>query len=171
VRVLYIVRGRVFQSVLCIVFCILSMSTGIHPTTLPRLRSRKQNTELNAQPQRWTKFTYTVKETRYITKLFKKFDIRVAFTTKNNIRHLLHNSQKEKHTTHITNVVYTLSLTSALDGVDDQRHAPAALPSGKIRYPLYSRLGWPQCRSGQVRKISPHRDSVPGPSSPTAFCE
>jgi hypothetical protein len=31
----------------------------------------------------------------------------------------------------------TLSLTLALDGVDDQRHAPAALPSGKeTRYPL-----------------------------------
>ena len=31
----------------------------------------------------------------------------------------------------------TLSLTSALDGVDVQRHDPAALPPGKIRYPLY----------------------------------
>ena len=32
---------------------------------------------------------------------------------------------------------YTLSLTSALDGVGGQRHAPAALPPGKTRYPLY----------------------------------
>ena len=30
----------------------------------------------------------------------------------------------------------TLSLTSALDGVGGQRHAPAALPPGKTRYPL-----------------------------------
>ena len=30
------------------------------------------------------------------------------------------------------------------------RHAPAALPPGKIRYPLYRRLGGPQGRSGQV---------------------
>jgi hypothetical protein len=29
------------------------------------------------------------------------------------------------------------------------------LTSGKIRYPLYRRLGGPQGRSGQVRKISP----------------
>jgi hypothetical protein len=29
----------------------------------------------------------------------------------------------------------TLSLTSALDGVGYQRHAPAALPPGKTRYP------------------------------------
>jgi hypothetical protein len=49
----------------------------------------------------------------------------------------------------------TLSLTSALDGVGYQRHAPAALPPGKTRYPLYRRLGGPQRRSGQVCKISP----------------
>ena len=28
-----------------------------------------------------------------------------------------------------------------MGGVDDQRHAPAALPPGKTRYPLYRRLG------------------------------
>ena len=38
--------------------------------------------------------------------------------------------------------------------VGDQRHAPAALPPGKTRYPLYRRLGGPQGRSGRVRKIS-----------------
>jgi hypothetical protein len=36
----------------------------------------------------------------------------------------------------------TFSLISALNGVDGQRHAPAALPPGKIRYALYRRLGW-----------------------------
>jgi hypothetical protein len=40
-------------------------------------------------------------------------------------------------------------------GVGGQRHAPAALPPGKTRYPWYRRLGGPQSRSGQVRKISP----------------
>ena len=40
-------------------------------------------------------------------------------------------------------------------GVGGQRHTPAALPPGKIRYPLYRRLGGPQGRSGRVRKISP----------------
>ena len=49
----------------------------------------------------------------------------------------------------------TLSLPSALDGVGGQRHAPAALPPGKTRHPLYRRLGGPQGRYGQVRKISP----------------
>ena len=36
-----------------------------------------------------------------------------------------------------------------------QHHGSAALPPGKTRYPLYRRLGGPQCRSGPVRKISP----------------
>jgi hypothetical protein len=49
----------------------------------------------------------------------------------------------------------TLSLTSALDGVGGQRHAPAALLPGKARYPLYGRLGEPQGRPERVRKISP----------------
>jgi hypothetical protein len=49
----------------------------------------------------------------------------------------------------------TLSLTSTLDGVGDQRQAPAALPPGKTRYPLYRRLGGPHYWSEQVRKISP----------------
>jgi hypothetical protein len=39
--------------------------------------------------------------------------------------------------------------------VGGQRHAPAALTPGKTRYPLYSRLGGPQVRSGRVRKNSP----------------
>jgi hypothetical protein len=48
-----------------------------------------------------------------------------------------------------------LSLTSALDGVGGQCHAPAVLPPAKTRYPLYRRLDEPQGRSGWVRKISP----------------
>jgi hypothetical protein len=39
-------------------------------------------------------------------------------------------------------------------GVGGQRHAPAALPPWKTRYPLYRRLGGPQGWSGRLRKIS-----------------
>jgi hypothetical protein len=35
-----------------------------------------------------------------------------------------------------------------------RRHIPAALLSGKTRYPLYRRLGGPQDRSGRERKNS-----------------
>ena len=50
----------------------------------------------------------------------------------------------------------TLPSTSALDGEGvGQRHAPAALPLGKTRYPLYRTLGGTQGPSGRVGKISP----------------
>jgi hypothetical protein len=39
-------------------------------------------------------------------------------------------------------------------GVGGQRNTPATLPPGKTRYPLYTRLGGPQSRSGRVPKIS-----------------
>jgi len=65
--------------------------------------------------------------------------------------------------------------------VDGQRHALAAFPPGKTRYPICRRLDGPQGRSGRVRKISPptgirspdrpvrseslYRLSYPGPQS------
>jgi hypothetical protein len=67
--------------------------------------------------------------------------------------------------------------------VGGQRHAPAALPPGKTRYPLYRELGGPQGWSGRVRKIllltgirspdrpahseSLYRLSYPGPQEQT----
>jgi len=50
---------------------------------------------------------------------------------------------------------YNLPSTSALDGVGGQCHAPAALPPGKARYPIYRRVSGPQDRSGRERKLSP----------------
>jgi hypothetical protein len=62
----------------------------------------------------------------------------------------------------------TLSLTTALDGVGGQRHVPAALPPVKTRYALYRKLGGPQGRSGQVRKISPPPGFDPRTVEPVA---
>jgi hypothetical protein len=53
-------------------------------------------------------------------------------------------------------------------GVGDERHAPAALPLAKTRYPLYRRLGGPQGRSGQVLKISPSPGFDPRTVQPVA---
>ena len=64
----------------------------------------------------------------------------------------------------------TLFQTSALEGDEGSASRPSStLPPGKTRYPFYRRLSGPQGRSGLVRKISPHRDSIPGPSSPVAI--
>jgi hypothetical protein len=47
-------------------------------------------------------------------------------------------------------------MTTALEGGEESVSRPSrSLPTGKTRYPLYRRLGGPQGRSGQVRKISP----------------
>ena len=49
--------------------------------------------------------------------------------------------------------MYSFLNLSARWGVGGQRHAPAALPPGKTRYPLYGKMGGPQGRSGRVRII------------------
>ena len=47
-------------------------------------------------------------------------------------------------------------MTTVLEGDEGSASRPGrSLPPGKTRYPLYRRLGGPQGRSGQVRKISP----------------
>ena len=53
-------------------------------------------------------------------------------------------------------------------GVGGERHAPAPLPPGKTRYPLYRRLGGSQGRSGRVRKISPPPGFDPRTVQPVA---
>ena len=55
----------------------------------------------------------------------------------------------------------------ALEGGEWSEARPGrTLSPGQTRYPLYRRLGGPQGRSGQVRKISPPPGFDPGPSSP-----
>jgi hypothetical protein len=51
-------------------------------------------------------------------------------------------------------------------GVGGQHHAPAALPPGKTRYPLYRRLGEPQGASGRMRQISPPPTGIRSPDRP-----
>ena len=53
-------------------------------------------------------------------------------------------------------------------GVGGQRHAPAALPPEKTRYPLYRKLAGPQGQSGRMRKISPPPGFDPRTVQPVA---
>ena len=61
----------------------------------------------------------------------------------------------------------TLSLTSALDRVRDATPRPNP-PPGKTRCPVYRRMGEPQGRCGQVRKISPPPGFDPRTVQPVA---
>jgi hypothetical protein len=53
-------------------------------------------------------------------------------------------------------------------GVGGQRHAPAALIPGKIRYLLYKGLGGPQAQYGWMRKNSPSPGFDPWNVQPVA---
>ena len=48
--------------------------------------------------------------------------------------------------------MYRKLFSSFILGMGGQRHAPAVLPPGRTRYPLYRTLGGAQGRSGRVRK-------------------
>jgi len=63
----------------------------------------------------------------------------------------------------------TVILITALERGDGSASRPGrSLPRGKIRYPLYRRLGGPQGRSGRVRKISPPPGFDPRTVEPVA---
>jgi hypothetical protein len=51
-------------------------------------------------------------------------------------------------------------------GEGSASHPGRSLPPGKNRYPLYRRLGGPRAGLDRCGKSRPHRDSIPGPSSP-----
>ena len=64
----------------------------------------------------------------------------------------------------------TLSLTSALDRVGGQSHAPAALPPGKIWYRLYRMLGGARVGPDRCGKISSPSGFDPRTVQPVARC-
>ena len=53
-------------------------------------------------------------------------------------------------------------MTTALEGVRGQRHAPAALYSGKDPVPIVQEVGWaPGPVWTGVENLASHRDSIP----------
>jgi len=59
-------------------------------------------------------------------------------------------------------------LTTPLEGVRGQRHAPAALYPGKDPVTTVQEAGWASGRSGQMRKISPPPGFDPRTVQPVA---
>ena len=68
------------------------------PTTLqppPNItRVQMKITPTHAPTQKWATFTYVGRETTFITNLFKKTDIKIAFRTNNTIQKLLMHKQQ-----------------------------------------------------------------------------
>jgi hypothetical protein len=62
-------------------------------------------------------------------------------------------------------------MTTALEGGEESASRPGCcLPPGKTQYPLYRRLGGPQGRPGEVRKISLLPGFDPRTVQPAASC-
>jgi hypothetical protein len=76
------------------------ISNKYDPTSLQIRQKKKQNKEItnhkqrNTEKTKWAKFTYVGKETKYITKVFKKSNVKIAFTTNNTIGKLLTTKQE-----------------------------------------------------------------------------
>jgi len=73
-----------------------SFPTQLHKPHLPKPQKQQQTTL--TQTQKWATFTYTVKETTYITNLFRYTNIKIAFHTNNTVynrlTHKNHNTDK-----------------------------------------------------------------------------
>ena len=70
--------------------------------------------------------------------------------------------------THTLQQLYSF-MTTALEGGEGSASRPGrSLPPGKTRCPLYRRVGGPQGRSGQVRKVSPPPGFDPRTVQPVA---
>jgi len=56
---------------------------------LDKINGTRNKQKQRTQRAKWPKLTYVGKETRFVTKLFKNTNIKIAFTTNNNIGRLL----------------------------------------------------------------------------------
>jgi hypothetical protein len=63
-------------------------NNGYTPRTQPHTKKFPSNT-IQKEPKKWAAFTYTGKEVRAITKLFRDTEIHIAYKTKNIIQHHL----------------------------------------------------------------------------------
>ena len=77
------------------------IQSQIPTTPLPQpAHDTSQHTLQQQTPQRFATFTYVGKETRFITKLFKHTNVRIAYRTQNTIAKLLrhhHNPKQDDH--------------------------------------------------------------------------
>jgi hypothetical protein len=64
---------------------------------LNKFNNTKNKPKQDTQRTKWAKFTYTGKETKFITKLFKNTNVKIAFTIDNKIERLLSTQYSRNH--------------------------------------------------------------------------
>jgi hypothetical protein len=83
-----------------------------YDSTIAHMRNNESmKSRTKTQKTKWTKFTYIGRETKFITKLFKSFDIGISFTTRNNINTLLRKSNDNLNNKYNSSGVYQLRKT------------------------------------------------------------
>ena len=89
-------------------------------------------------PIKWATFTYTGKQTKNITKLFKNMNLKIAFHTKNKLEHLLtqqHNSHHYTNQNKFQKVVYTNWFAKTVTGnIPDRPAVPFIRDSKSISW-------------------------------------
>jgi len=76
------------------------------PFILEKIKHKKKQQKQEAERKKWAKFTYIGRETKFIIKIFKSTNIRIAFSTNNTVERLL-KTRQEKLRLNTTNQVYT----------------------------------------------------------------
>src|SRR5215475_5775315 len=83
-----------------------------YESTITHMRNNEPKTSRpKTLKTKWAKFTYMGPEVRYITKLFKPFDIGISFSTRNNINTLLRENNDNQDSKYDKNGVYQLTCT------------------------------------------------------------
>jgi hypothetical protein len=70
---------------------------------------RKKNKNKPTKKNKWAKFTYVGRETRCITKLFRNTNVKIAYTTNNNLGKLLSTQTAQKRNKYYYSGVYQLT--------------------------------------------------------------
>jgi hypothetical protein len=84
-------------------------SNHYNVAVIDRLKVKKHKQKQVDPKPKWAEFTYTGRETLFITRLFKNTNLRVAFTTNNNLGKILNTQGTKKTNKFDMNGVYQLT--------------------------------------------------------------
>ena len=68
------------------------------PSIIDGTRGKHTEKQRKGNSQIWVKFTYMGKETKFITKLFKKSSVKISFTTNNTVGNILNHKLPHRET-------------------------------------------------------------------------
>jgi hypothetical protein len=87
----------------------------VQPSIYKKNRTKENKTQ--TQKTKWAKFTCTGRETMFITKLFKPFNVDIAFTTKHNIGTLLREDNDNPYNKYNRSGVYQLTFFNLTENI------------------------------------------------------